>query len=107
MKHLRIGFFSSHGGSNMQAIINACKEGYLNGEPCVVISNNPDSIALTRAINEGIPHFYRSQKTHPDFDDLDEEILKILKEHSVNIIVLAGYMKKLVQRYSRIIKEKF
>jgi len=91
----------------MQAIINACKEGYLNGEPCVVISNNPDSIALTRAINEGIPHFYRSQKTHPDFDDLDEEILKILKEHSVNIIVLAGYMKKLVQRYSRIIKEKF
>ena len=95
MEKLKIGFFSSHGGSNMQAIIDACKDGRINGEPSVVISNNPDSMALIRAKSEGIPHFYRSQKTHPDFEELDDEILNILKLHSVNIIVLAGYMKKI------------
>lgn len=68
MEILKIGFFSSHGGTNMQAIINACKEGRLNGKPSVVISNNPDSKALARAKSEGIPHFCRSQKTHPDLD---------------------------------------
>ena len=95
MKNLKIAFLSSHGGTNMQAIINACKEGKLAGEPCVVISNNPDSVALVRAKNEGIPRYYRSQKTHPDLDELDSEILNILREHSVNIIVLVGYMKKI------------
>lgn len=95
MKKLRIGFFSSHGGSNMQTIINACKEEKLDGEPCVVISNNSDSTALTRAKSEGIPYYYRSPKTHCDFDELDGEILNILRKYSVNIIVLVGYMKKI------------
>lgn len=95
MNDLRIGFFSSHGGTNMQAIINACKEGKLTGNPCVVISNNPDSMALVRAKNEGIPFYYRSQKTHPNLDELDSEMLNILRKHSVNIIVLVGYMKKI------------
>lgn len=95
MKSLKIGFLSSHGGTNMQAIINACKEGKLAGKPCVVISNNPDSGALVRAKNEGIPPYHRSQKTHPDLDELDSEILNILSERSVNIIVLVGYMKKI------------
>lgn len=98
MKDLRIGFFSSHGGTNMQAIVNAFKEGKLTGKPCVVISNNPDSLALVRAKSEGIPSYYRSQKTHPDSDELDSEILNILKKHSVNIIVLVGYMKKIGKR---------
>lgn len=95
MKDLQIGFFSSHGGTNMQAIINACKEGTLTGKPCVVISNNPDSMALVRAKNEDIPFYYRSQKTHPNLDELDSEMLNILRKHSVNIIVLVGYMKKI------------
>jgi phosphoribosylglycinamide formyltransferase, formyltetrahydrofolate-dependent len=95
MEYLNIGFFSSHGGTNMQAIIDACKKGRLNGKPSVIISNNADSMALSRAKSEGIPNFYRSKKTHPDSEELDDEILKILKKHSVNIIVLVGYMKKI------------
>jgi phosphoribosylglycinamide formyltransferase-1 len=95
MKNLRIGFFSSHGGSNMQAIINACKEGNLNGEPCVVISNNSDSEALLRAKSQGIPYYCRSQKAFLDLEELDMEMLNILRKHSVNIIVLVGYMKKI------------
>lgn len=92
---MNIGFLASHGGSNMQAIINACKAGRLNAAAAVVISNNGDSRALERAKSEGIPGYYLSGKTHPDPDDLDKAILDTLIRHKVDIVALAGYMKKL------------
>lgn len=54
-KPMNLGFFASHGGSNMQAVIEACKCGRLNAKPVVVISNNSGSRALARAKEEGIP----------------------------------------------------
>lgn len=95
MVPLNLGFFASHDGTNMQAIIDACKKGQLNAKPCVVISNNGDSGALQRAEKEGIPHYHLSSKTHPDFAELDKAILDALKKHNVNLVILAGYMKKL------------
>lgn len=92
---MNIGFLASHGGSNMQAIIDAAKKGKLHARPVVVISNNADSTALERARNEGIPGFYLSGKTHPDPDSLDRAILDTLLACNVDIVALAGYMKKL------------
>ena len=100
---LRLGFLSSHGGSNMQAIIDACKAGRLDARPCVVISNNSLSAALGRARREGIPHRHLSGRTHPDPGAMDEAILETLEENGVNLVVLAGYMRllgpKTVSRY--------
>ncbi len=79
----------------MQAIIDAAKKGKLHARPVVVISNNADSTALERARSEGIPGFYLSGKTHPDPDSLDQAILDTLLACNVDIVVLAGYMKKL------------
>lgn len=95
MKMLNLGFLSSHGGSNMQAIIEASKSGKLQVKPCVVISNNSDSTALQRASNEGIPAYHLSSITHPDSEELDQAIFNVLKKYSIDLIVLAGYMKKL------------
>jgi len=92
---MNIGFLASHGGSNMQAIIDACKSGKLQATPAVVISNNSDSGAIARAKTEGIPYYYLSGKTHPDPEELDRAILDTFVRHSVDIIALAGYMKKL------------
>jgi len=92
---MNIGFLASHGGSNMQAIIDACKSGKLQATPAVVISNNSDSGAIARAETEGIPYYYLSGKTHPEPEELDRAILETFLRHSVDIIVLAGYMKKL------------
>ena len=94
MATLHLGFLASHGGSNMQAIIEACKSGRLNANPCVVISNNSNSMALQRAKNEGIPHYQISVLTHPGPQE-DEEILRVLRHHGVDTVILAGYMKKL------------
>jgi phosphoribosylglycinamide formyltransferase-1 len=95
---LVLGLLASHGGSNMQAIIDACKGGRLHAEPAVVISNNSDSMALERARREGISWAHLSRVTHPDPAALDEAILSVLQSHGVNLIVLAGYMKKLGPR---------
>ena len=94
MTILHLGFLASHGGSNMQAIIDTCKTGRLDAEPCVVISNNSDSMALQRAKNEGIPHYHISALTHPGSLE-DEEILRTMKRHKVDTVILAGYMKML------------
>lgn len=92
---MKIGFLASHYGSNMQAVIDACKTGQLQAIPCVVISNNSKAEALARAKREGIPHRHVSAMTHPVAEHLDAEILQTLVSHAAEIVLLAGYMRKL------------
>ena len=92
---MNIGFLASHNGSNMQAIIDACKSGILKSRPAVIISNNKDSGAISRAKREGIPYYHLSSKTHPAEEDLDQAILDSMIRHDADIVILAGYMKKL------------
>ena len=98
MKKLKLGFMASHGGSNMQAILDACKDGRLSAEPLVMISNNHDSQALERAKKASIPAFYFNAKTHPDPDLLEDAIVEKLKESGVELVILAGYMRKIGHR---------
>jgi len=100
MATLRLGFLASHGGSNMQAIIDACKAHRLDAVPCVAISNNSEATALVRARGEGIPGYHVSGVTHPGEAE-DAEILRILRAHGVDTVILAGYMKKLGTRTLR------
>jgi len=95
---MNIGFLASHNGSNMQAIIDACKAGTLKAIPAVIVSNNGDSGALARAEKEGIPGYHLSSKTYLNPEELDQAILDAMLKHEVDIIVLAGYMKKLGTR---------
>ncbi len=92
MPTLHLGFLASHGGSNMQAIIDACRQGRLDAAPCVVISNNSESLALQRARAAGIPSYHISAVTHPGVAE-DGEILRVLRRYGVDTVVLAGYMK--------------
>ncbi len=95
MTTLKLGFLASHRGTNMQSIIDACNEGKIDAVPAVVISNNGDSGALDRATTEQIPAYYLSSKKYPDPEDLDRSIRDALLKHEVDIVVLAGYMKKI------------
>ena len=92
-RRLRLGALASGGGTNLQAIIDACKSGGLDADVCVVISNNSGSRALERARADGIPAYHISTVTHPD--SLDDEICRILESHDVEWVLLAGYMRLL------------
>ena len=98
MQELQLGFLSSHGGTNMQAIVDACKDGRLSASPRVAISNNSRSTALERARREGIPSRHISAVTHPDPDKQDAAIAETMKEHGVELVVLSGYMKPIGPR---------
>ena len=95
---LQLGFLASHRGTNMQAILDACKTGRLQARPRVVISNNSDSGVLQRARKAGVPSAHLSTYTHPEPGALDRAILAILQEYGVEVVCLAGYMKRLGPR---------
>lgn len=82
----------------MQAVLDACASGRLRATPGVVISNNRDAEALHRAAQAGLPHYHLSGATHPLPAALDAAILDALVGHDVDLVVLAGYMKKLGPR---------
>ncbi|MDD2764072.1 MAG: phosphoribosylglycinamide formyltransferase [Opitutaceae bacterium] len=93
---MNIAFLASHGGSNMQAVIDACKAGRLDARPVVVICNNAGAPALDRAARAGIPGYHLCVgRRCPDEAALDREILATLRRHAADLIVLAGYMKKI------------
>jgi len=92
---LKIAAFASHGGSNLQAIIDGIKKGKLNATIEVVISNNSKSYALERAKKNAIKTYHISKYK---YDNVEQKILEVLKENDINLIVLVGYMKKLPEK---------
>lgn len=82
---IRIAVLVSGGGTNLQALIDKEATGKLS--PCsieLVISNNSRAFALKRASDVGIESFVTSD---------EEELLRILDEHKIDFLVLAGYLK--------------
>jgi phosphoribosylglycinamide formyltransferase-1 len=92
---LRIAVLASGSGTTLQAVIDACAEGRLDGEVVLVVSNNSRSGAAARAARRGIPFAHLSGRTHGDAASLDRAIAATLAAHSPDIVLLAGYMKKL------------
>ena len=92
---MKIAVFASHGGSDLQAIIDGCKNNKINARVAVVISNNGNSMALQRADREKIPFYHLSAKKSGSEEILAREILDVLSEHKIDMIFLAGYMRML------------
>lgn len=92
---MNIAVFASHSGSDLQAIIDGCKNDKINATVAVVISNNGDSMALQRANNEKIPNFHMSAKKYGNEEILATEIMTVLDKYSIDMIFLAGYMRML------------
>jgi len=95
---LKIGVLASHGGSNMQAIIDAIEAAELDARIVLILSNNSGSGALARARKHSLPHAHLSSVHHPDPADLDAAILAALTAADTDVVVLAGYMKKIGPR---------
>jgi len=91
----RLGALVSGSGSNLQAVLDACAAGKINGEIAVVVSSKKDAYALTRAEQFGVPGFWVDKDKFPTADSYNLEILRILREYRVDLVVMAGYMRLL------------
>lgn len=103
MNKWKLAVFSSHSGSNFQAIIDAIKNNELNAEIVCLVTNNSNAYCVERAKTNNIPYYHISSKTHPNEEDYVNAILTVLENHQVDLIILAGYMKivpqKVIQKY--------
>lgn len=88
---LRIGVLVSGNGSNLQSIIDHIEQGRLSASLACVISNRGDAYALERARMHGIPAIHVDHRSYPDRRSFDEAVLRILREHQVELVVLAGF----------------
>ena len=90
---LKVAVLVSGGGTNLQAIINAAKDGKItNAEISLVISNNRNAYALERAANAGITSMCISPKDYASREEFHVALTKTLKDAGVDLIVLAGYL---------------
>ena len=82
----------------MQAILDACAEGHIPASPSLLICNNPSAFAASRAREFGLDVEILNGKTHPNPEDLDTAIRDALLAHQTDLVVLAGYMKRIGPR---------
>jgi phosphoribosylglycinamide formyltransferase-1 len=92
---LRIAVLGSGRGSNFEAILTAIQQGNVPGARiCLVISNNSGAGILNIARACDLPAVHLSQKQFPDEKSFAAAMLSMLRDHGVNFVVLAGYMKR-------------
>lgn len=88
-------FFASGSGSNFQSVIDAIEAGNLNASICGLITDRSEAGAIQRARKHSIPIFTIIPIGHEQFT---EELLSTLSELSPDLIVLAGYLRKIPDR---------
>ncbi|MFK7914222.1 MAG: phosphoribosylglycinamide formyltransferase [Pseudomonadales bacterium] len=92
---INLAVLASHGGTTLQAVLDACASGQLPAQVSLVVSNNSGARALARARNSNAPTLHLSSATHPDPKARDAHMLNRLEEANADWLILAGYMKKL------------
>lgn len=93
----RLGVLVSGSGTNLQAIIDRIESGVINAVVACVISNKADAYALIRAAKHGIPVVVHENSRFSDRKSYDAVTVDILHSHSVDLVILAGYMRILTE----------
>lgn len=92
-RRLRLAVMASGGGSNLGAILDACRTGRISAEVVVVISDKPAARALTRASDVGIPALPIPPAAGETRGSHGERLLAALRPFDADLVVLAGYMR--------------
>jgi phosphoribosylglycinamide formyltransferase-1 len=90
----------SGGGSNMQAIVRACKAEGWNARIAAVISNRPDAGGLAFAREQGIAAEVLDHKVYPNREAFDAELMRAIDAHAPDLLVLAGFMRILTPGFT-------
>jgi len=95
----RIVVLISGSGSNLQAIIDACSAGFIEGRIQAVISNKADAFGLERAKRAGIATDVIDHQSFANRESFDDELLKKVQAHEPDLIIMAGFMRILTPNF--------
>ena len=98
---IRLGVLASGGGTNLQAILDACATGRIDARVAVVLSNLPGAGALTRAEKAGVATEVLPSKGVSDRVAYDAKLAERLQGHGVDLVCLAGYMRIVTPAFLR------
>ncbi len=104
----KVAVLVSGGGTNLQALIDAQKNGILtSGKISLVISNNENAFALQRAKNFNIKtEIVTKKQFNNDKNLFEQKLIEILKRENIDYIVLAGFMVILSSNFTNKFKDK-
>lgn len=94
-RKVKLGVLVSGSGSNLQSIIDNIEKGLLDAVITVVVSNNPDAYALERAKKHNIASVVIKHHDYGSREDFDIEMINVLQSYSVELVVMAGFMRVL------------
>ncbi len=107
LRTARIAVLVSGGGTNLQALIDAERDGIIkSGKITLVLSNKRDAYALKRAENAGIKCAVVEKKECKDAAEFEEKIISALDGQGIDMIVLAGFMCILSESFTRHYKDR-
>lgn len=92
---LRLGVLVSGGGTNLQALLDACARSDFPAEVSVVVSNVPNAFALERAAKAGALGITLDHRAFSDRSGFEEALSQVLRERQVELVCLAGFMRLL------------
>lgn len=101
MEKARIAVLVSGGGTNLQALIDAQRNGIIkSGKIQLVVSNNPEAYALDRAAKAEIPGAVITKKECGSQEAFEDKLMQLLGDYHIDLIVLAGFMSILTERFT-------
>ena len=89
----KIAVLISGNGSNLEALIDACKKNLISGSVEIIISNNPDAYGIQRAKNHFINYKIIDNNRFETREDFDRSLVEELQDSNPDLIVLAGFMR--------------
>ena len=97
----RIAVLVSGGGTNLQALLDAEAAGKIpHGEIALVVSNKEGAYALERARLHGVPGAVITKKECGSQEAFETKLMEVLDENGIDIIILAGFMTILTERFT-------
>jgi phosphoribosylglycinamide formyltransferase-1 len=90
---IRLGVLVSGAGTNLQALIDACRTGEIPGEVAIVVSNVPGAFALDRARAAGIPAVVVDHRTFGSRAAFEAALRETLESFRVDLVCLAGFLR--------------
>ena len=103
---LKIAILASGEGSNLQVLIDLAKKDLFDIEIKILICNKKNAGCVKRANKEKIPYYICEESSCENRDDFEEKIIKKLRDSDIELIIMAGWMKIVTEKFINSVSKK-